>query len=214
MNSLNNDVLSVFANLADHGGLSGDSIYPGAFQGLTWRVTLSQRSAQCSLQNLIVDPSSHFILVNMLHWFHIKVSSLRSAFILWPPEQLVKDASFVEFPSTFPKLSFNQRIDEISDEFDIEVDLDGLASDDILKQFVDVVDIWFMATHRGAFSSDTFEPSASGVFPGEDIDIEPDSLIWYVDRFRTQMEALDSLLNIFEWLHHNIFRIKEVTISR
>ncbi len=45
------------------------------------------------------------------------------------------------------------------------------------------------------------------------MDVKPANVTWFVEIMRTDDDVLDSLLNVIEWVHHNVAAVRAVTLG-
>ncbi|WP_320231426.1 hypothetical protein [Mesorhizobium montanum] len=208
------DVWKAFQGLAECGGLSGETHDPGLARALVRTIDLRERTVSAAFRDVIIDPASLFVLANMLHWLHEKIIPLQRATILWPAHERVVRTDEPQFPDPWPRYSFELEIGELIDDIDLEIELTAPQPKAVTDQVVDALSAWLLATHRGGFANEMFKPEESIVFLGPDVmNVEADYVAWFIKIMRADESALDSLLNVLEWVHQNVAPIRSVSLG-
>jgi hypothetical protein len=209
------DVVQAFAGLASRGGLSGTLHNPGAAPEVVVDLRWDDRRIEVAYREVAVDPGALFILVNMFHWLHRKIVPITGLSVSWPARSRIIDPYEPDFPEQWPNLSYEfQSDDEMAGDIDVEIYLARAESPETTRAIVDAMSKWLLATHRGAFANDMFAPQESAVYLGPDVMlVEPDYVVWFIDLMRTDDAALESLLNVLEWVHQRVASIRAVTFG-
>ncbi|AZO71122.1 hypothetical protein [Mesorhizobium sp. M1D.F.Ca.ET.043.01.1.1] len=208
------DIWRAFQGLAECGGLSGAMHDPGLARALVCTTDLKETTVRASFRDLVVDPAGLFVLANMLHWLHEKIIPLQRATILWPANERVVRTDEPQFPDPWPHYSFELEIGDLIDDIDLEIELMAPQPKAITDRVVDTLSDWLLATHRGGFANEMFKPAESIVFLGPDLmNIEADYVAWFIEAIRADESALDSLLNVLEWIHQNVAPIRSVSLG-
>jgi hypothetical protein len=120
----------------------------------------------------------------------------------------------IQFPEQWPQLSFRLDIGDLLDDIDVVIEFHEPQNDDVIERIVETMAVWLLATHRGAYADDAFDPSKSAVFLGPDVmDVSPNRIIWFIEIMRCNESALDGLLNLLEWVHQRVARISRVEMG-
>jgi hypothetical protein len=208
------EVLTSFGGLGAVGGFAGRDIDPGR-SGLTLD---EQRTgpwgAVWRYRDVRIDPASLFIAANMVHYIHLEDVPLRLARILCSDEVPPGRPNVVHFPELWRRPSFRLDFGDLLDDLDVVVRLQVPQTPDRLARIVDAMSAWLLATHRGAYADDSFDPSETAVFLGPDVmDVRPDCIVWYIDIMRCNENAVDGLLNVLEWAHQHVAAIASVEVG-
>jgi hypothetical protein len=208
------EVLGAFAGLGAVGGLAGRALDPGR-SGLTvedGRVD-AERSVW-SFRDVHIDPAALFILANMLHYVHLEDVPLRLARVRWPGAAEFDGPSVVEFPEQWRNPSFGLEIGDLLDDIELDIEFVTPQDEATLAKVVDAMSAWLLATHRGAYADDAFDPAKTAVFLGPDVmSVAPERIVWYIEIMRCNESALDGLLNVLEWAHQNVAPISRVELG-
>lgn len=208
------DVWKAFQGLAEYGGLAGETNDPGLARALARTTYLKERTASATFRDIAVDPASLFVLVNMLHWLHGKIIPLQGASISWPSNERVVRTDEPQFPGPWPRYSYELEIGDLTDDIDVEIELAAPQPKAVTDRVVDALSAWLLATHRGGFANEMFKPEESVVFLGPDVmNVEADYVAWFIEIMRADESALDSMLNVLEWVHQNVAPIRAVSLG-
>jgi hypothetical protein len=83
-----------------------------------------------------------------------------------------------------------------------------------LYQIEDAYGHWFSAANIGCFASQTYPPGDCFVYPGDETYAEEDLIILSIEKaLFSEPEGIDSLVNVFQWIHHRLAKIEGVCIS-
>jgi hypothetical protein len=208
------EVLTTFTKLGEVGGLAGEKLAPSQ-SGMTLNFSrVTSQETHWGFQNVKIDPRSIFILLNMIHYIHLENIPLKDVRIAWPALKQLKDPMAIEFPEQWPQLSFALDIGEMLDDIDVVIDLEQPQDDSTIEKIIETMSVWLLATHRGAYADDSFDPSKSAVFLGPDVmELSPARIVWFIEIMRCSENALDGFFNVLEWVHQNIARIKSVELG-
>jgi hypothetical protein len=208
------EVMTAFAKLGAVGALGGDSRDPGR-SGLTVQVNeVTAQGARWVFRDVRIDAASVSVLLNMIHYVHLEDVPVKMVRVAWPGISGLPRPIALRFPALWPKLSFGLEMGELAGDFDIVVKLTEPQSDEVVKHIVDAMSAWLLATHRGAYADDSFNPSRSAVLLGPDVmEVSADRIIWFIDAMRCNESALDALLNVLEWVHQNIAPVSDVEVG-
>ncbi|MER8528443.1 MULTISPECIES: hypothetical protein [unclassified Mesorhizobium] len=208
------DVLKAFQGLAECGGLAGETHNPGMARALVSTTELREKTVSATFRDIVVDPASLFILANMLHWLHEKKIPLQRVSVLWPANERVVSTDEPQFPGPWPRYSYDVEIGDLIDDIDLEIELTAPQPKAVTDRVVDALSAWLLATHRGGFANEMFKPEESVIFLGPDVmNVEADYIAWFIEIMRTDESALDSLLNLLEWVHQNVAPIRTVSLG-
>ncbi len=153
------DVIGAFAKLSAIGGLAGERLDPASARKTEAQTRLNSTAMRASFQNCFVDPAGLFVLVNMMHWLHSKISPIESLKIFWPAGQQIVSVYEPEFPGRWPRYSFELEIGDLNEDIDVEIELENSQPETVLKRVVDAMASWLLVTHRGGFANDVFAPA-------------------------------------------------------
>ena len=105
-------------------------------------------------------------------------------------------------------------IGDLLDDIDVVIDFVEPQDDKVIERIVEIMSVWLLATHRGAYADDSFDPSKSAVFLGPDVmDVSPNRIVWFIESLRCNESALDGLINLLDWVHQRVARITHVEIG-
>jgi hypothetical protein len=205
--------LKVFANLANVGGFAGDKYQPStSFMNLTDSCKVSKKRLSWSLNYRNVDAKSINVLKNILHYAHLKISSIQAISIKASQEML--NASYIdELPPLFLPLPFTFEDERGIDETNLTIEIYLLErqSKVTITQVEDVFGHWFTAASNGAFSSNVYPPDLCKIYIGDETVYTDDMLIIFIDKLIIDNESgLSCLLNALHWGHSHLASIKDV----
>jgi hypothetical protein len=208
------EIMTTFGAIGATGALSGDRLDPGqARLGLSENY-LGERSGHWVFADARIDPASVCILLNMIHWIHLKASPIERLAINWPDMQGLADPLAIQFPELWPRLSFELEFGDLLDDIDVNIYFEEPQSEETSEGIVNTMAMWLLATHRGAYADDSFGPAESIVLLGPDVmDVRPERIIWFIEVLRCDESALDGLVNLLEWVHQRIAPIRRVEIG-
>jgi hypothetical protein len=208
------EVMTTFAKLGATGGLAGHICDPGQ-AGLNLKTNLiTLQGGHWVFHDVRIDPASVFILLNMIHYIHLEEIPVKFARIVWPAITQLIDPMAIQFPERWSQLSFGLDIGDLLDDIDVVIEFEKSQDDELIEQIVETMSVWLLATHRGAYADDGFDPSKSAVFLGPDVmDVSPNHIIWFIEILRCNESALDGLLNLLEWVHQKMARISYVEMG-
>jgi hypothetical protein len=208
------EVMTTFAKLGAIGGLAGHNYDPGQTSLTLETSQIMSQGSHWVFQNVRIDPVSVFILLNMIHYIHMEDAPLTMVRIAWPAVSQLKDPMAIQFPERWPHLSFPVDIGNLLDDIDVDIKFNEPQENDVIQRIVETMSVWLLATHRGVYADDAFDPSESAVFLGPDVmDVSPDRIIWFIEIMRCNDSALDGLLNVLEWVHQRVARISRVEMG-
>jgi hypothetical protein len=208
------EVLTAFGRLGAVGGLAGEfdnpaisnlALISSEFKPLTSRWVFSERN---------IDQAAISILLNMIHYVHLEEAPIAGVRIGWQKLRTIQDPLALSFPSLWPRLSFKLEFGEMLDDIDFLVRFVESQEKEVLDSVVDTMAAWLLATHRGAYADESFNPSKTAVFLGPDVmNVSPRQIIWYIEVMRCNEDALNGLINLLEWVHAKIAPIEAVEVG-
>jgi hypothetical protein len=208
------EVLTAFGRLGQVGGLAGEDDNP-VFTNL--RLISSEFKPQTSrwiFGDVQIDQGSICILLNMIHYLHLEAAPIARVRIAWQNLRDIENPSALEFPGLWPRLSFQLEFGEMLDDIDFAIRFLKPENKDVLDIVVNTMAAWLLATHRGAYADDAFNPSDTAVFLGPDVmSISPNRIVWYIEVMRCNEDAFNGLINVLEWVHLNIAGIESVEVG-
>lgn len=208
------EVMAAYASLGAVGALSGLHLRPSQARLALSDVRIDGPQGRWSFTGADVDPCALFVLLNMLHWVHLEIAPLARATIAWPENRRPSDTQRPCFPGACESLSFDCDFDDEGRAIDVTVDFAAPQPEPVVRQVVDAMSRWLLATHRGAYANAAFDPSNSLVAMGPDVmSLSADRVIWYLDQIRCDDAALDGLVNVLEFVSHRIAPIRRVHFS-
>jgi len=210
------EVLTAFGRMGSVGGLSGESSNPAlASLKLISRDFVLKRT-QWIFGDVRIDPASLSILLNMIHYIHLEDAAVESVLIAWQGYRREMGISAIKFPKLWPQLSFQLEFGNMLGDGDIDVTVTFKEpqNENVLEQVVDAMSAWLLASHRGAYADESFNPSKTAIFLGPDVmTVSPDRIIWYIEVMRCNESAFDGLINLLEWVHWHVARISIVEVG-
>lgn len=208
------EVVKTFEKLGATGGLAGEKCDPGQ-SNLTLEAShITAQGSRWVFQDVRIAPASVFVLLNMIHYVHMEEIPVKMVRIVWPILSQLIDPMAIQFPEQWPQLSFRLDIGDLLDDIDVDIKFEKSHDDELSERIIETMSVWLLATHRGAYSDDAFDPSKSAVFLGSDVmDVSPDRIIWFIEIMRCNESALDGLLNLLEWVHQKVARISHVEMG-
>lgn len=208
------EIMTTFAALGSSGGLSGSHIDPGRASINLDVSQLGGQSGHWIFKNVLIDPASICILLNMIHWLHLEMVPVRSARLAWPDSRFLSDPLAMQFPELWPRLSYSLNIGDLLGDIDLDIELEQPQTKKVTDLIVHTMSYWLLATHRGAYANDSFDPTESRVYLGPDVmSVQPQCIIWFIDTMRCDESALDGLLNLLECVSQKIARIRHVEVG-
>jgi hypothetical protein len=208
------EVMTTFAALGASGGLSGSTLNPARSSIKLDLSQLDNASGHWLFQDVLIDPASVCILLNMIHWAHLEMVPVGKARLALPANRAPSNPLEVQFPGLWPQLSFGLEVGELLGDIDLDIELEQPQPDETIKQIVETMSIWLLATHRGAYADDSFDPSLSRVYLGPDVmAVKPQRITWFIDTMRCHEGALDGMLNLLDWVGRKIARIRHVELG-
>lgn len=208
-------VVAKFARLGSVGGFSGESNDPALSSIVVAdEEAMSATTLGCRFQVANVSAFAARALSNVVEFFHAKVIPLEQAFIAGPVELLRADSVAAEGIHQPVPFVFSDERQHFTSGFDIFVKLRSPQPDDVLYQIEDAYGHWFSAVNLGCFASPTYRPADCFVYPGDETQIDEDLIVLSVERsLFSEPEGIDSLVNVFQWVHHRVAEIDRVGIS-
>jgi hypothetical protein len=150
----------------------------------------------------------------MIHYVHLEDAAVAAARVRSPEVGLQPDPATVAFPGAWPALSFRLDMEDPVDDVDVVIEFEEPQPAATTERVVDALSAWLLASHRGAYADDSFDPSKTAIFLGPDtMSISPERVIWFIEVMRCNEAALDGLLNLLERTHQRIARIRRVEIG-
>ncbi len=208
------EVMGAFARLGARGALAGHAKNPGDSRITLADTRLAEREGYWLFQDALLDPASVCVLLNMVHYVHLEDASITRARIAWSGIRRLPDPMAIRFPPRWPALSFELVIGELLDDIDVTVRFRQPQDETTIKRVVDAMSAWLLATHRGAYADDSFDPSKTAVFLGPDVmNLSPERVIWFIEVLRCNESALDGLVNVLEWVHQRVAPISQVEMG-
>lgn len=208
------EAMMAFAKLSASGALAGQSYDPGESGAILEDSQISPQRCQWIFGAVRIDPSSVCIVLNIIHYIYLQQVPVATARIAWPAIARLKNPMAVQFPQRWPGLSFQLEIGELLDDIDFAVEFAEPLNDEKSKSVVDAMSVWLLATHRGAYADDAFNPAKTAVFLGPDVmEVSPHRVIWFIEVMRCHEDALEGLVNLLERVHQRLARISRVEIG-
>ena len=208
------EVMTTFAKLGAVGALAGHSFNPGQSGLILESSQIMTQGSHWVFQDVRIDPASLSVLLNMIHYIHLEDIPLKMVRIAWPAISQLKDPMAIQFPDRWPQLSFHLNIGDLLDDIDVVVGFADPQDDKGVERVVETMSVWLLATHRGAYADEAFDPSKAAVFLGPDVmDLSPERIIWFIEVLRCNESALDGLVNLLEWVHQRLAPISHVEIG-
>jgi hypothetical protein len=208
------EVMKAFAKLGAIGGLAGTNCDPGQSGLFLETSQIIGQQSHWVFQDVRIDPASVFILLKMIHYVHMEDAPIAMVRITWPAVSELKHPAALRFPGRWTQLSFGLEIGDLLDDIDVDIKFSEHQENKVIERIVETMSVWLLATHRGAYADDAFDPSKTAVFLGPDVmDVSPGRIIWFIEIMRCNESALDGLLNLLEWVHQNVARISRVEIG-
>jgi hypothetical protein len=119
----------------------------------------------------------------------------------------------MQFPELWPQLSYLLNIGDLQGDVDLNIELEQPQTEQVTERIVNIMAMWLLATHRGAYADDSFDPSESRVYLGPDVmSVKPERIIWFIETLRCDERALDGMLNLLEWISQKIAPIRHVQL--
>jgi hypothetical protein len=208
------DVMTTFAKLGASGALAGDKYDPGAsITTLEHSEVMPQRSLWV-FRAVHIDPASVCIVLNMIHYIYLQHVPVATARIAWSEIAQLEDPLAIQFPQRWRRLSFPLEFGELLDDIEFAVEFAEPQSDEISESVVDAMSVWLLATHRGAYADDAFNPAKTAVFLGPDVmEVSSHGVVWFIEIMRCHEDALEGLVNLLERVHQRLVRIRQVEIG-
>ena len=98
----------------------------------------------------------------------------------------------VRFPEAWPNQSFVLEIGDLQSDIDLDIELAVPQPNEKTEAIVHTMAMSLLATHRGAYADDIFDPSNSIVYLGPDVmDVSPNHIVWFIEVLRCNELALD-----------------------
>jgi len=208
------EIMTTFAALGATGCLSGSNLNPGHASMKLDVEQLTNTSGYWLFQDVKIDPAGVCVLLNMIHWVHLEMVPVQHVCLRWPASGLPSDPLAIQFPALWPRLSFELEIGDLLDDIDLDINLQEPQKEEITSHIVKTMSMWLLATHRGAYADDSFDPSRSRVYLGPNVmNVGPRRIIWFIDTLRCNESALDGILNLLEWVGQKIARIQHVGLG-
>ena len=150
----------------------------------------------------------------MIHWIHLEVIPVKNVHLAWPVIRTMKNPMEIQFPREWSRLSFPLEVGELLDDIDVDIEFDKPEPRDVTDRVVDAMSMWLLASHRGAYADDAFNPSKTAIYLGPDVmNVSSDRIIWFIEILRCNTSALDGLINLLEWVHRRVAPIRQVTLG-
>jgi hypothetical protein len=208
------EVMTTFGKLAATGALAGRSHNPGLSSMMLAGSDFSAQGTSWVFEDVRIDPTSIFVLLNMIHYVHLEDVSVRVVRLAWPEAERLSDPMTIQFPAQWPDLSYVLDDEDPTEDVDVTIELRKPEPPEVTEAIVDAMSVWLLASHRGAYADDSFDPSKSAIFLGPDVmDVSPDRIVWFIEVMRCSGSALDGLLNLLERVHQRVAEISRVEIG-
>jgi hypothetical protein len=208
------EALGTFAKLGAVGGLAGANVDPAQASISLATSDFAAQSSHLVYQHVHIDPASVFILLNMIHWIHLEVIPVKSVRLAWAAIRTMKNPMEIQFPGEWSRLSVPLEVGELLDDIDIDIEFDKPEPTDVTARVVDAMSMWLLASHRGAYADDAFNPSKTAIYLGPDVmNVSSNRIIWFIEILRCNASALDGLINLLEWVHRHVAPIRQVSIG-
>jgi len=207
-------VVNKYAKLGSVGGFSGSRHDPVLSVITVGSGDVSSTLLACRFEVANVSAFAARALANVAEFFHTKVVPLDKAIITGPAELLQIDspaAGGIYQPMPFV---FSDERELFTTGFDISVKLRNPQPDDVLYQIEDAYGHWFSGVGIGCFASQTYPPADCFVYPGDETYTEEDLIVLSIEKaLFSEPEGIDSLVNVFQWVHHRIAKIEDICIA-
>jgi len=208
------EVMTTFARLGASGALSGRSYNPGKSSMTLANRQFTPQGSSWIFDDVRIDPASVFVVLNMIHYIHLEDAPIEIVRLAWSDLERLQDPMAIQFPEQWPDLSYELDDKDPTDDVDVVIELSRPQPPEVIEQIVDTMSVWLLASHRGAYADDSFNPSKSAVFLGPDLmDVSPDRIVWFIEVMRCSGRALDGLLNLLERVHQHVAEINRVEIG-
>jgi hypothetical protein len=208
------EVMDSFARLTARGALAGDTTDPAEAAMVLADTRLAGQQGYWMFHEARFDPGGVCVLLNMIHYVHLEDTPVKAARIYSPRLRNISDLMAVRFPQRWPRLAFELEIGDLLDDVDVAVRFRHPQDELTIKRVVDTMAVWLLASHRGAYADDSFNPSKTAVLLGPDVmDLSSERIIWFIDVLRCNESALDGLINLLHWVHHKITPLSRVEIG-
>jgi len=207
-------VISKYASLGSVGGFSGGSHNPALSVITIIDEEMSSSLLACQFQVANVSVFAARALANVVEFFHTRVIPLDQAVITGPAELLRVDSATADGIYRPLPFVFSDERELFTTGFDISVKLRNPQPDDVLYQIEDAYGHWFSAVNIGCFASSTYLPGDCLMYPGDETYTEEDLIVLSVEKaLFSEPEGMDSLVNVFQWVHRRLAEIEDVCIS-
>jgi hypothetical protein len=208
------EVMTTFARLGASGALAGRSHNPGQSSMTIGNSEFTAQRSSWVFEDARIDPASVCVLLNMIHYVHLEDAPVKIVRLAWPAIGRLKDPMAIQFPEQWPDLSFPLDDEDPTEDIDFVIELTRPQSPEVTEKIIDTMSVWLLASHRGAYADDSFDPSKSAVFLGPDVmDVSADRITWFIEVMRCSGSALDGLVNLLEWVHQRVAEISRVEIG-
>lgn len=208
------EVMDAFGRLGARGALAGHSNNPADARMTLADTRLAAKEGYWLFQGALLDPTSICVLLNMIHYLHLEDAPVKRARIAWSGIRRLPNPMAIRFPSRWPALSFDLAIGDLLDDIDVIVRFRQPQDQATIQRVVDAMSVWLLATHRGAYADDSFDPSKTAVFLGPDVmNLSAERIIWFIEVFRCNESALDGLINLLEWVHQRVAPVTQVEVG-
>jgi hypothetical protein len=208
------EIMTTFAALGSSGCLSGSTINPGRASINLEVSQLKGTSGHWVFRDVSIDPASVCILLNMIHWAHLEMVPVRRARLAWPEKKFPSDPLEIQFPELWQQLSYLLDIGDLLGDIDLDIELEHPQTKEVTERIVNTMAMWLLATHRGAYADESFDPAESRVYLGPDVmSVKPQRITWYIDTMRCNDSAIDGLLNLLEWVSQKLAPIRHVELG-
>jgi hypothetical protein len=206
--------MHTFVDLANAGALCGEQIAPGYSRIGHARQSHLDATLTWWLSEVVIDPRSVSVLVNIVHFLHNSVAPVSDLAVNWERLRSISDPDRVQFPGAAQPLPFAFSWDEELPAFDIVVDFSSPQGPVSVRQAVASVEAWFGAANLGAYGDDGSPPPINRIDMSPEVStICEDAVVWYIDRFASTTSAIDGLLNVVSKMHQTIVPVQSLELS-
>jgi len=208
------EVMTTFGRLGASGALAGQSHNPGR-SGLTiGNSRFTPHGGSWVFEDVRIDPASVGVLLNMIHYVHLEDAAVKAVTLSWPAIERLQNPMALQFPEQWADLSFQLDDEDPDDDVDVVIEFLRPQAPDVTETIVDTMSVWLLASHRGAYADDSFNPSKTAIYLGPDVmSVSPERIIWFIEIMRCNESALDGLVNLLEAAHQRVAEISRVEIG-
>ncbi len=208
------EIMITFAALGASGALGGLETDPLRSHLHLADERISQRRGRWLFAGVEIDPRSLWILLNMIQWLHQKMVAVLRVVVAWPENRRPHDMEMLEYPELWQEPPFELEFGDMLGDIDLAIDFESAQPKAVTDRVVHMMSNWLLATHRGAYANDSFDPAESRVYLGPDVmTVTPSRVVWYIESMRCDEGALDGLLNLLVRVNHDVAAIRRVEVG-